>query len=117
LVATNSVAGGNNLEVMKAIASSARIFEAWSDEPWTVDGAAVRVAVVCYEPCAARDAARLDGVEVGLIGPDLTSEGSVIHALGLKENHSICFIGTMKNGDFNIPYKTVVGQFKWPTTV
>jgi len=27
---------------------SRRIFEAWSDEPWVIDGAAVRVSLVCF---------------------------------------------------------------------
>ncbi len=113
-VATNSVTGGNNLAVMKRITEQARIFEAWSDEPWTVDGAAVRVAVVCYEPAGNPISARLDGVEVGSIGPDLTSEGSIVHAGRLSENASICFIGTMKNGAFNIPYQTGIGWLSLP---
>ncbi len=43
LVATNSVAGGSNLPVMRRLVSSTNLFDAWSDEPWAVDGAAVRV--------------------------------------------------------------------------
>jgi type II restriction/modification system DNA methylase subunit YeeA len=48
-VATNSIRGGANREVLKPIVNNARIFEAWSDEPWTVDGAAVRVSLVCFD--------------------------------------------------------------------
>jgi len=34
--------------VLKRICASGRIFNAWSDEPWINDGAAVRVSLVCF---------------------------------------------------------------------
>jgi type II restriction/modification system DNA methylase subunit YeeA len=49
LVATNSIRGGANRVSLERIASVAAIFNAWSDEPWIVDGAAVRVSIVCFE--------------------------------------------------------------------
>jgi type II restriction/modification system DNA methylase subunit YeeA len=48
-VATNSIRGGSNREVLKRICASGWIFNAWSDEPWINDGAAVRVSLVCFE--------------------------------------------------------------------
>lgn len=42
LVATNSIRGGANRMVLEPIAEAGAIIEAWSDEPWTIDGAAVR---------------------------------------------------------------------------
>ena len=45
LVATNSIRGGANRRVLQAATDTRRIFEAWSDEPWVVDGAAVRVSL------------------------------------------------------------------------
>ncbi|MDJ0447300.1 DNA methyltransferase [Methylocystis sp. JR02] len=48
LVATNSIRGGANRRVLEPIAEAGAIFEAWSDEPWTVEGAAVRVSIVCF---------------------------------------------------------------------
>ena len=48
LVATNSIRGGANRKVLEPIAEAGAIFEAWSDEPWTIDGAAVRVSLVCF---------------------------------------------------------------------
>ena len=48
LVATNSIRGGANRRLLEPIAQAAAIFEAWSDEPWTIDGAAVRVSIVCF---------------------------------------------------------------------
>ncbi len=48
LVSTNSIRGGANRKVLEPIAAAGAIFEAWSDEPWTIDGAAVRVSLVCF---------------------------------------------------------------------
>ncbi len=48
LVATNSIRGGANRRLLEPIAQAGAIFEAWSDEPWTIDGAAVRVSIVCF---------------------------------------------------------------------
>ena len=49
LVATNSIRGGANRAVLKPVVEHGRIFEAWSDEGWTVEGAAVRVSIVCFD--------------------------------------------------------------------
>jgi type II restriction/modification system DNA methylase subunit YeeA len=48
LVSTNSIRGGANRRVLEPIAQAGAIFEAWGDEPWTIDGAAVRVSLVCF---------------------------------------------------------------------
>jgi type II restriction/modification system DNA methylase subunit YeeA len=48
LVATNSIRGGANRKVLERVVESTRIFEAWSDEPWVNEGAAVRVSLVCF---------------------------------------------------------------------
>ncbi|MDP1607578.1 MAG: hypothetical protein Q8L93_13245 [Rhodocyclaceae bacterium] len=47
-----------------------RIFEAWSDEPWVNDGAAVRVSLVAF---GRSDGAQLDGADVERIHSDLTA--------------------------------------------
>ncbi len=54
LVATNSIRGGANREVLEPIAEAGAIFEAWSDEPWTVEGAAVRVSLGLLRSNASR---------------------------------------------------------------
>ena len=46
LLATNSIRGGANRAVLDAIKESGELFLAWSDEPWVVEGAAVRVSIV-----------------------------------------------------------------------
>ena len=46
LLATNSIRGRWNRRTLERIKESGNIFMAWSDEPWTVEGAAVRVSIV-----------------------------------------------------------------------
>jgi hypothetical protein len=46
LVATNSIRGSANRRVLEPIAHTGAISTAWSDEPWTLDGAAARIAGV-----------------------------------------------------------------------
>jgi hypothetical protein len=43
LVATNSIRGGANRRVLDAIRERSVIIDAWDDEAWVVEGAAVRV--------------------------------------------------------------------------
>ena len=50
LVATNSIRGGANRKVLERITRTAPIFEAWGDEVWINNGAAVRVSLVCFGP-------------------------------------------------------------------
>ena len=74
LVSTNSIRGGANRRALQAATATRRIFEAWSDEPWVIDGAAVRVSLVCFS----RDdesvfGAQLDGQPVDEIYADLTA--------------------------------------------
>jgi type II restriction/modification system DNA methylase subunit YeeA len=106
LVGTNSIRGGANRAVLDRIADSATIYEAWSDEPWILDGAAVRVSLVCF----GRDVAgpyRLDGREVARINPDLTNAAAdLTTARRLAENQRLSFQGTIKVGAFDIPADT-----------
>ena len=34
--------------MLDRIVERGAIFDAWSDEPWVVDGAAVRVSLICF---------------------------------------------------------------------
>jgi len=49
LVATNSIRGGANRKVLERIVASGEIYNAWSDQEWVNEGAAVRVSIVCFE--------------------------------------------------------------------
>ncbi|MDP2829423.1 MAG: hypothetical protein Q8O37_12555 [Sulfuricellaceae bacterium] len=156
LVATNSIRGGANRKVLDRILATHPhpnppldgegathlplhggggegdggklvIFEAWSDEEWINQGAAVRVSLVCFGNVGAaprRDAAgenraeggaptkgaSLDGQSVAAIHADLTAT-PLNHAGGgmdltqarpLKENKGVAFIGGMKKGQFDV---------------
>jgi hypothetical protein len=106
LVSTNSIRGGSNRKVLERIVDMTRIFEAWSDEPWINDGAAVRVSLVGFGPlCPTERASRLDGAEVVAIHADLTAgEGlDLTIAKTLAENTSASFQGTSKKASFDIP--------------
>src|SRR5690606_6836261 len=49
LIATNSIRGGANRRVLQRIKDTGDIFLAWSDEPWILEGAAVRVSIVGFD--------------------------------------------------------------------
>jgi len=102
LVATNSIRGGANQKVLARICDTTRIFNAWSDEEWINEGAAVRVSLVCFGDI---EGTKLDGNTVEAIHADLTSGGGLDLTLAkqINENGSVSFIGTQKNGPFSIP--------------
>lgn len=99
LVATNSIRGGANQQVLARICDTTRIFHAWSDEEWVNDGAAVRVSIVCF---GNGTKTVLNGNAVESIHADLTSGLNLTAAKRLNENAGIAFIGTQKNGAFDI---------------
>lgn len=104
LVGTNSIAMGTNLSVMDRLAADTRIFEAWSDEEWTVEGADVRVAIVCAESKEGSTPGRLDGKLVERIGANLSGAAvTLTDARGLAENEGIAFVGVQKTGPFDVP--------------
>ena len=82
LVATNSIRGGANRLVLDRIVEHGAIFDAWSDEPWVIDGAAVRVSLVCFAPGDATPVCFLDGKETPQIGSDLAAgSGGFVQAV------------------------------------
>ncbi len=104
LVATNSIRGGSNRQVLASIVEGGKIFEAWSDEEWTVDGAAVRVSLICFANSNS-EVAKLDGITISDILSDLTTPtgGSDLTASKqLHENKNIAFQGPVKVGPFDI---------------
>lgn len=102
LVTTNSIRGGANRKALEPIAAAGGLFEAWSDEPWIVDGAAVRVSLLCFG-AGPGDGARLDGGAVACINADLTSASAdLTRAARLPENAGVSFMGVTKSGAFEI---------------
>ena len=102
LVATNSIRGGVNRQVLEKIAAEAPIFEAWSDEPWILDGAAVRVSIICFA-IAADSVQVLDGMSVDRINPDLSALAvDLARARALPQNARVAFNGIQKTGPFEV---------------
>ncbi|MFO1262138.1 MAG: type IIL restriction-modification enzyme MmeI [Rhodoferax sp.] len=117
LVTTNSIRGGANRKVLDAICAQTRIFDAWSDEPWVNDGAAVRVSLVAFG--SADQTSHLNGARADEIAADLTahsgSEGcDLTQAQRLRANADASYIGTQKNGPFDIDHATAVQWLQQP---
>ncbi|MBC7735389.1 MAG: class I SAM-dependent DNA methyltransferase, partial [Bacteriovorax sp.] len=120
LVATNSIRGGKSREVLDEVCATSRIFEAWSDEPWVNEGAAVRVSLVCF---GLGPIASLNGLRASLIHSDLSagdaaeaSHSDIARAAQLKENASCAFQGPTKGGRFDIQGKVARDMLRNPTT-
>ena len=109
LVATNSIRGGASRLALQVATDTRRIFEAWSDEAWVNDGAAVRVSLVCFSHMndTGVSGAKLNGQRVDKIYADLTpghdSNGvDLTLAQRLSENANVAFMGHAKGGPFDI---------------
>jgi len=104
-VSTNSIRGGANRSVLIPIAEHGRIFDSWSDEDWTVEGAAVRVSMVCFELKAHRSETKLNGKPVARTLADLTEymgNFDLTKSVTLKENIGICHRGIETGGPFEM---------------
>jgi type II restriction/modification system DNA methylase subunit YeeA len=114
LVATNSIRGGANRRVLDRIASESGIFEAWSDEPWVIEGASVRVSLICFG--TTHDAPRLDGLPASHINADLTAgDVDLTKAKCLDENRGVSFMGDTKGGAFDVPGELARAWLQLPT--
>ena len=104
LVATNSIRGGRNRSVLDRIVEQGMIYDAWSDEPWIVDGANVRVSLVNFAEQKSDWAVRLNGEKVPYINADLTAKTvDLTIARKLSRNAGAAFMGVTKAGPFEIP--------------
>jgi type II restriction/modification system DNA methylase subunit YeeA len=103
-VATSKIAKNTNLPVLNRIVADCEIYNAFSDQPWVVDGAAVRVALISFARKNSTYLIRaLEGSTVEFINPDLTAGLNVSSAKNLTENKNTSFIGVQKSGPFDIP--------------
>ncbi len=112
LVATNSIRGGANRKVLDAISKTSRIYQAWSDYEWVNEGASVRVSLVAFGH--ADQPAKLDDQEVAAITADLSASYSVSNVEKLKTNANSSYIGTQKNGPFDIPHSLAADWLRLP---
>lgn len=113
LVATNSIRQKRNRVVLERILESTHIFEAWSDEDWVNEGAAVRVSLVCF---GQGGGARLNGNPVAAIHADLTGDAQgdetsdLTQAKPLPANKGRSFFGICLAGPFKVDTATAL---KW----
>ena len=112
LVSTNSIRGGANRRALQTAVEGCQIFEAWSDEPWVIDGAAVRVSLVCFarpeKGLAPMPERRLNGEVVDAVHADLTARrgGVGVDLTGVERlyrNMGVAFMGDTKGGPFDVP--------------
>lgn len=103
-VSTNSIRDGKSRRVLENIKDSAEIYTAWSDEPWTVEGAAVRISITCFTSKELGQGLTkiLNGSPVVSINSNLTAGTDLTQALAQKANKHVCFEGTKKYGPFEI---------------
>jgi type II restriction/modification system DNA methylase subunit YeeA len=105
LVSTNSIRGGSNREALDPIVKSGKIFNAWADEDWTLNGAAVRVSLICFS-LKTEGPSFLNGIEVKTIFSDITAQSAdLTQASVLQSNASVAFIGVQKTGPFDVDGK------------
>jgi hypothetical protein len=104
-ITTNSIRGGANREVLKRIKQTGNIFMAWSDNPWVLEGVAVRISIIGFDD-GTQTRYTLNGVRSKPINPDLTANGDVTVAQILPENADLSFMGVTKQGDFDIDATT-----------
>lgn len=101
LVTTNSIRGGANRRVLDPIADSEALMEAWADEPWVLEGAAVRVSMIGFG--AGFVERRVEGAPAAAINADLTSAAvDLTKAARLKENAGVAFQGVKFGGPFEV---------------
>ena len=115
LLATNSIRGGVNRIVLERIKETGDIFYAWSNRPWVLEGAAVRVSMVGFDD--GTDLSRhLDGGAVGRINADLSPGTPLTFAVQLSENAQLQFEGTKKGAGFEITPHLVQNMLESPNS-
>jgi hypothetical protein len=55
LVATQAIRRGANRKMLDRILAVSTIYDAWADEPWVIEGAAVRVSLICFGSMSIRN--------------------------------------------------------------
>jgi hypothetical protein len=118
LVSPQAIRAGSTRTVLERIKESGEIFEAWSDEPWIVEGAAVRVSLVRFSP-KPHVMPHLDGKPVVEIFSDLTARdiqmgADLTRVNQLPENFGKAFQGPVKVGPFDIPGNLARSIFQMP---
>jgi hypothetical protein len=103
LLATTGSKQVSSRAAFERIKTTGKIFCAISDRDWFDAGTAIRICMVGFGGRETIDKPMLDGVEVLDIHPDLTSGLDTTGKRYLSANTKLCFMGTTKVGDFDVP--------------
>ncbi len=107
-VSTNSIRGGSNRTVLDRICKDLKIYNAWSDLDWILEGASVRVSIINISKMDDKFIHNilLDNKNVNYINSDLSTHKNVnidiTNVRILFENKNICYQGMIKTGAFDI---------------
>jgi hypothetical protein len=103
LVATKAIAKNVNLPVLVQLTRNATIYNAWQNEHWVLNGAAVRVSIVCFAATGQPVAhVCLDDNSVERINPNLTSGLDTTLVQKLVQNQGSVFIGVQQSGPLSV---------------
>jgi len=115
LLATQGIRGGANRRCLERVKATGDIFWAYSDRNWILDGATVHVSMVGFDS-GEEDERRLNGECVESIHANLTAGAMVDTGKSrpLRTNTSLCFLGVMKAGPFDVAEATALGMMSLP---
>jgi type II restriction/modification system DNA methylase subunit YeeA len=106
LVSTNSIRGGKNRVVLDNLVKQFQIYDAWPDEDWVNEGAAVRVSMTCFaiepQPVLKLSGEKVSGIYTDLSPKKLSLSLDVAQIRRLKVNKDLAFQGPVKVGAFDI---------------
>jgi hypothetical protein len=113
LLATQAIRGGANREVLKRIKDTGDIFFAESSRDWILAGAALDVSMIGFDNGTETEKV-LDSKRVTEINANLTSSADTTEAKTLNSNLNVCFIGSKKAGEFEVPDEIAVAWLDNP---
>lgn len=116
LLGNTTIRQVDNREVLDRIVQTGSLFLAWSNIPWTIEGASVRISIVGFDN-GAEQSKWLDGAEADMIAADLTTSADVALAKQLAENKGISFQGPIKVGPFDVAGELARAWLALPTNV
>jgi hypothetical protein len=107
LLATQSIRGGANREVLVRIKGTGDIFFAISDKDWILDGAALHISMVGFDN-GSEQARSADGQTVSAIHPNLAAGSDITLARRLAENGPAHIEGVKKGAKFELDSESAV---------
>ncbi len=114
LLSTQAIRNTKARVVLERVQTHSTIFDAWADEEWVLDGAAVHISIVCFTG-SNETTTHLDGRQVDSITASLSAGVDSRASIELAENEDVGFIGDMKGGPFALPFDEARPLLATPT--